>query len=156
MLCEVGNQHVNIVRGGLPCLIQVNHPIIMGDDIAHPTHASKRQAWKQCLAFRRQTTCGFAYDFEPSQYGLLLFHIGHEICTIHSQEIRWAAVKLAFARAVSGLHLEMAFGGSAFARGVHWRTHGGLFLRGGKDFDGDFLVAALDCDRHFVTGGEEE
>lgn len=87
MLLERFDQFIEIGCCGLPHLLNVNDPIIVGDDVAHSPHAAEWQIREKRLCLRRNPAGGFANDLETAQYGVLFLDIGDECLPVDPVKI---------------------------------------------------------------------
>jgi len=69
----------NVHRADLPNCSKIDIAVIVRDDIPHSTHLSKRQL-RNCFTGQVvEVGRGLSDDFEPADYGILLFCIGQEL-----------------------------------------------------------------------------
>jgi hypothetical protein len=64
--------------GDLPNNAEVHIRVVVGDDVAHPSHLSERQCGNLAPGFLAQVGCGFSDNFDAPDHGILFLRIGPE------------------------------------------------------------------------------
>ena len=58
---------------------EVHIRVVVGDDVAHPSHLSERQCGNFAPSFVAQVGCGFSDNFDAPDHGILFLRIGPEL-----------------------------------------------------------------------------
>ena len=65
--------------GDLPNNAEVHIRVVVGDDVAHPSHLSERQCGNFAAGFVAQVGCGFSDNFDAPDHGILFLRIGPKL-----------------------------------------------------------------------------
>ena len=75
--CEADFRDVD--GGDLPNDAEVHIRVVVGDDVAHPSHLSGRQCGNFAPSFVAQVGCGFSDNFDAPDHGILFLRVDPEL-----------------------------------------------------------------------------